>query len=160
MRSRLSAAVRTGFRLRMDQNLPSFRHSRESPTPSECDLFVCSSAPKLTLFLLLQVSSREEAFTIELGWSASGEYPLIGAFTTGLVEASRLAQLEEVRFRLPSLWSAEDYWWKVSNAPKWLPLLGRTNVEAQVNRAWGRLVTLGVSCFRATAEKKGVLLPF
>lgn len=158
MKRATEQAVRAEFQKRVARELQQFRLIESHELPAECDLFAAPLGGDLTLFVVFQVSSREESFTIELGWSTSGSYPLVGAFATGHVQCPEVSERTEARFRLPSLWTEGDVWWSLSGSRVWATLTGSDHAQRALDDAWRRLLREGIQCLRVVARKHGLSL--
>jgi hypothetical protein len=81
MRSELANALRKYFAKQLKQKWPSFNETKNNDLPVGCRLYKLKLATDFTFYLLLQPSSKDESFTLELAWTQKDTFPLIASHT-------------------------------------------------------------------------------
>lgn len=151
MQALLVETVVYEFESRLGSALPQFEPIRDQKIAPVCRLYGWR-ANEISLFILLQVHRHEDSFTVEIGWSLSGNWPTpFSVFPFAPDEASTM---REARFRLGRLWANEVVWWDV--APAWSVtrfLKGPTSrIPKQVDDAVNRLSKNGLPYFDRFAK--------
>lgn len=172
MKAAYSKPLRKEFARRMKTALPQFKQISDKSCDAEC-LYLWKVAPDLSFFVHLNIHDEwQEEFTLEIGWSSKGRFP-IGAFRDS--QKGRPSRDGEMYFRLPNLWSDHDLWWHlvmeidalkvvilINKGGKWVedsPDEVKARIPGLVQDAIYRLKEYGIPYFHEQAKKKGHPVP-
>lgn len=119
MKSQLARKVRDQFKRRMAEELPPFV-AIAADTPGDA-CYKWRARSELAVFVELCISTKDDAFTVEVGWSTDGEFPgSLSQFAAWLYDdpARGIKKSSEheggLRFRVGQLFRPpKDYWWDV-----------------------------------------------
>jgi len=123
----------TEFERLLQIQMPEYIRDTSAEMPRGWYLY-SKRLPKVSLFLVLVTSPRDNRFTLEIAWSTTHQFPHCTSFGPNEPPGP-----QGLQFRLSALWSGTgaDYWWRVSE-----PSVGI--VQAQVGTAVVQLTKYGV----------------
>lgn len=121
MRQELADYSMQVFSKMLAARLPDFRATEDTRLPGNAALWEQKVRTNLSFYVLLQLHDTLDEFTVEVGWSTHGSYPLAVSCRLprdipelGLKRAE--PQGGQFRARLAKFWSSksQDPWWQVS----------------------------------------------
>ena len=90
----------------MKERLPSFVEDPDAVGPGGDRMYASELRPGFTAFIGLQVSHKDDSFTVNLAWSPHGKYP------DNVTTHDEVSKAGDCRFRLGHLFGRrQDYWW-------------------------------------------------
>jgi hypothetical protein len=108
MKGEIAIAVRSLFEKELRQRMPGFHLVEAQEIPPGSRVYRWSAELRLSFFLMLFISPKGNAFTVECAWSESDEWPAY-VLSDSPDDAPRQGA---VRFRVGQLWGADDFWWR------------------------------------------------
>jgi hypothetical protein len=144
MKAPIAKVVRSAFEKELLSMWPFFQRSVDQPLAPVCRLYKWTG-DGASFFVMLQVDRRDDAFTIEVGWSLDGLWPPPFFVRAPVPEGAQAYR--GLRFRLARLWEATDMWWQAKDV---------TSARSAVNEAVGRLRADGGPYLRDVASRLGV----
>lgn len=118
MKTKLIAAVTECFCAEMARRLPTFvRRKEEKAGGKSLPLFESRTVSTIAFFVLLTFADKRDAFTVEVAFNESPEFPWTEMPGT-IKEVSSAPSRSVARFRLAKLWGeASDVWWTLGEEP-------------------------------------------
>ena len=127
MQTKLATAVAELFSTEMTRRLPTFvlrKGEKVGGTP--LPLFEFRTASSMAFFVLLTFAQKRDAFTVEVAFNESPQFPWTELPGT-VKEVSSAASRRVARFRLAKLWGeTRDVWWALGKE------LSVTEIEEQI----------------------------
>lgn len=122
MKRELGKVLRKRFGEELRRRLPQFREAKCDRSSGTYNLYEWIAAAGLHIYLVLQIHTRDDRFTIELSWSRHGRFPEhLGLLYPRDLPVSRISRDRpkdgEFRFRLPYLYALKDVWWELNPTP-------------------------------------------
>lgn len=122
MQRKAAKVLRATFDAAMKSRFPQFGGVVPSENLSGSRLYRWTADEELFCFLLLEISQKSDAFTIEAAYSGDGRFPfdLIGMSPIDIPRCDIVKSAPvggRFRFRLPMLWVGKDFWWHLSGRP-------------------------------------------
>lgn len=116
MRKEYGRVLRELFARRMHEELPEFSQAKLSTiyfTPGD-RAFEKKLGDGTSLWINLNIDSKLECFTIEIGWSDFGRWPELG-MRPSPIRPENKAEFSEKEYltRLPFLWTEMDTWFEI-----------------------------------------------
>jgi len=91
----------------MKRRLPSFAEDREAIVPQGSRMYSSILRPGFTAYIGLQVSDKDDSFTVNLAWSPHGKYP-----ESTMTTHDEVSKDGDCSFRLGHLFGRrQDFWW-------------------------------------------------
>jgi hypothetical protein len=145
-------------------------------------MFAYAAGTGFTFFINIYASQKRDAFTVELAWSESGEWPTDSGNVPRDWAELRLVKTPpkdgKYRFRLTKLWLVPkmDPWWEITprasvaeilrRDPRDLGYLEEMDIAEAVERlrnlladAIAKTVEYGIPYFRNVANERGIAWP-
>lgn len=110
MNSKLCKTVASQFSRRLRATLPKFTEIKPSTLPPGWVCFRSSHTLPFHCFLVLAIAPREDRFTVDIGWSLTGDFP--EGIWFGPDDSPKN---DALLFRLSRLWQTNgmDHWWRL-----------------------------------------------
>ncbi len=160
--SKVATALRQQFMASLRRLLPAFQEDRKVELPSGWRAYRCEVGGRLTAFVILCLSSKDDRFTVELAWSIDGHLPASSILLTPGAEKTGES------IRLSSLWHPQriDFWWSVGRQrtleemANFVP--GQSveekllDIDAKVSDAMTKIRDFGVPYLKGISDRFGV----
>lgn len=109
MRKGIARKLRDEFSLQLKERFPAFALAKGLRLPSDLRVYQWKQ-PGLACFLVLNLHPYEDAFTVEVSWSTTGDWADASTVSPGTVP--EVVDRQGVLFRIVLFWSKDqDHWW-------------------------------------------------
>lgn len=177
MQAKAGKALRAQFHSEMQVRLPTFTPVADSEVPPGDRLYKWAIDDRFIAYLLLAISPKSDAFTLEAGWTADGHFPFdilcMAPIDLPQYDIVKDAPLNgKFRFRLPELWAGKDVWWHLSGRPGtsdmslkefladgWMnppPQYSKEQIANAVEEAIAKIEVYALPYFRQAAGEKAL----
>jgi hypothetical protein len=122
MNRQLGKVLRKRFAEELRERLPQFRCVKGHANSGTFNTYEWSVSADLHVYVVLQINTRFDSFTIELSWSKHQGYPAhLNLMFPRDIPLSRIPRDQpkdgEFKFRLSNLYADKDVWWELIPRP-------------------------------------------
>jgi hypothetical protein len=164
MRKEYGQALRNQFSKSVKKYLPNFAEMKYSdPLYPGQKIYRWIALDSIHCFLVLVPNPNSDEFSIEMGWSKQGRFPVLKSRPSSILQPIESNSLkEECLFRVTQLSRNRDYWWPVGKQKALLmedPLQAAFESVRKISKQEAEAVVIP-SCDEAVQEFIDYGLPF
>jgi len=156
MRAPLAKLVRQEFKTKLHIAAPEFESNKTEKVPAGCQLYSALTPEGVAMYIMLQLDSRWDCFTVEAAISVHNRHP-----SNSFVGTFDAPENGELSFRITRLWAPYDnnqtWWWLGANRLMCAPSFDGIAFEEAIDVLAARVPTVINDCVHRISND---VLPF